>query len=78
MAIVWEKKYPGGGVTRIVDDAYRDASPEEIERRFKALEATLSRLLGAECTLVIEDSNITNSETSDNTDYSITITPSPD
>ena len=53
MAVVWEKNYPGGGVTRIVDDAYRDATPEEIQRRLDGLAAVLSDILQTECTIEV-------------------------
>ena len=53
MAVVWEQHYPGGGVTRIVDNAYRDASPEEIQRRLDGLAAVLSDILQMECTIEV-------------------------
>lgn len=55
MAVVWEKKYPGGGVTRIVDDAYREASPEEIQRRLDGLAAVLSDIVQMECTIEVSE-----------------------
>lgn len=48
MAVVREIHYPGGGVTRIHDDAYRDLTPEQREARLQHLEETLERLLGKE------------------------------
>ncbi len=55
MAVVWEKKYPGGGMTRIVDDAYRDATPEEIQRRLDGLAAEISDILQMECMIEVSE-----------------------
>lgn len=52
MAVVCEIHYPGGGVTRIHDDAYRDLTPEQKDERLRHLEETLSRLLGKEVTVL--------------------------
>lgn len=55
MAVVWEKKYPGGGVTRIVDDAYREATPHEIQRRIDGLAAMVSDILQMECSIEVPE-----------------------
>lgn len=44
MAVVAEYKTPYAKV-RIVDDAYRDAPPEEIRRRQQVFDQTLRRIL---------------------------------
>ena len=67
MAVVWEQHYPGGGVTRIVDDAYRDASPEEIQRRLDKLADTLSIILQSECSIIQVDYELVPDEEHSNT-----------
>ena len=52
MAVVWRKEYPDGGIVEIVDDAYRDISPEEMQARWDQLAETISILLGAECKIL--------------------------
>lgn len=44
MAIVREIKCPNGATVAIHDDAYRDASPEEIQRRWDAVGEAIRRI----------------------------------
>ena len=51
MAVVFEKTYPSGGVTRIHDDAYCNLTKAELDKRMHEVELTVGRLLHTEVTI---------------------------